>query len=255
MNIDLFTFIAQIINFIILVILLYFFLYKKIINAIDNREKGIRDEFERAREEKKLAEEEKNHYEAELRELDKQKENLIAKAEEEARQEKEEFLEEAKEEIEHKKKTWERKLETEKNEFLTYLQKTIGSEIYNTAQSVLQELANVDLQKQIFERFVNLLENLSEEQVAAFQNAYRERTKEGVILLSAFELSQEERDAILKPLAKILEEEPKIFFRIDPEKTLGITIKINSFRFSWTTKNYFEKLEDQFEKVLEEKHE
>jgi len=255
MKIDLFTFIAQIINFIILVVLLYFFLYKKIIEAIDHKEKMIREEFEKAKGERKVAEEERSKYETHLREFEGQKGELLTQAQEEARGEKEQLLNQARSEIDQKREKWERRIETEKKEFLERLQKKMGAEVYATAQFVLEDLANADLQNQIYQRFVEVLEALSEEQKTEFQKAYKGEKKEKFEVVSSFELSQEEKESLNATLSKILQQEIKVSFLVDPEATLGITIFIDSYRLSWTTKNYFDFLSEKFEEVLEQKNE
>lgn len=255
MKIDLFTFIAQIINFIILIILLYFFLYKKIIRAIDQREKKIRDEFEKAQEEKKAAEEEKSEYEKSLHELEERKEELLAKAHEEASQEKKQMLEQIRSEVEEKKRSWEKKIETQKKEFLQTLQKKIGSEVYGIAESILGEISNAELQKQIYLRFLENLKMLNDAQIADLKKSYRERKKEAIDLVSSHELTSDEKNEIQSIFSQILEEEPKIHFDIDPEYTLGITVKFDGFRLSWTAKNYFEKLDKKFQELLEQKNE
>ena len=62
MQFDLFTFIAQIINFIILVAVLWKILFKRIIKAMDEREANIRSDIEVAEEKKREAQVEYETY-------------------------------------------------------------------------------------------------------------------------------------------------------------------------------------------------
>ena len=62
MNINWFTVIAQVINFLILVWLLKKFLYKPILNAIDEREKKIADKIKDADAQKALAHKEEENF-------------------------------------------------------------------------------------------------------------------------------------------------------------------------------------------------
>lgn len=255
MKIDLFTFISQIINFVLFVILLYFFLFKKIILAIDNREATLRSEFEKAEEEKKAAEIDHTKYESLLKELDSEKKDLRLKAIEETKQEKEKLLEDARNEINEKKITWEKRIEGEKKDFLKALQKKIGMEVYSAAEFVLKDLANSKLQHQIYEQFMNVLQTLPDDRIKTFQDAYQKRNKDLVEVMSAFKFSNNEEEEILQVLTKILQETPKIAFKTDPNEPLGLSLKLDSFHLQWSTKPHIKNLESVFEKILEEKHE
>ena len=75
MSIDLFTFIVQIINFLLLLFLLSKFLYKPIINTINERKKYIKTSIEDAENKLKEAEEANNKYQSEIEKIDKYKKN------------------------------------------------------------------------------------------------------------------------------------------------------------------------------------
>jgi len=61
-QIDYFTIFAQIINFLVLVLLLKHFLYGRIIKAMDEREKRIESQLQEAAKKKKEADEEADSY-------------------------------------------------------------------------------------------------------------------------------------------------------------------------------------------------
>lgn len=234
--------------------LLYYFLFRRIIKAIDNRENTIRSEFEKAEESKKAAEEQEAKYESLLIDLDEKKEKLASKAIEEVRQEKEQLLQEAHTEIDEKKRSWEEVINSEKKSFIDELQRKIGTEVYSTAEFVLKDLANVELQNLIYQRFIDILQTLPEDKKQTIQEAYRRRKKESVEVLTIFKLGEQEENTILQELTKILQDTPKIIYRIDPNEPLGICLKLDGYLLHWSTKNYFEKLEATFEEALKEKH-
>jgi F-type H+-transporting ATPase subunit b len=249
MKVDLFTFIAQIVNFIILVILLYYFLFKKIIRAIDQREETMRKEFEEAKNKREEAEQTIVEHKNQLNALDAQKEAWIKEAQTQAREERERLLEEARHSILEKKKEWSKKLEGEKTDFLKTLQEKIAEEVYSIAESVVTELANVELQKMLYQRFLKVMEGLSEEEMNNFRNIYFQAKEKEIKIFASFELSDKEKGEIEQILNRILEAKPEISFHSD---SLGISLKLAGFQLNWTSKNYFEKLEKKFEKVLAE---
>ena len=84
MLIDWFTVVAQIVNFLILVGLLKYFLYGRIIRAMDQREERIAARLAEAQQREQEAKEERQHYQARKEELEKQKGGILAQAREEA---------------------------------------------------------------------------------------------------------------------------------------------------------------------------
>jgi F-type H+-transporting ATPase subunit b len=254
LHFDLYTFFAQILNFIVLVILLYFLLFKKIIQAIDHKEKVIRLEFEQAEKEKKIAEEKSTQYAEKLRKFETEKNALFTQAQTEANQRRDELFEKAQSEIQEKRDKWERRLEEEKKEFLEDLQKKIGHEVYQTAEHVLKDIANVPLQAQIFQKFIEVVSALSDEQKKEFEKVYAQKEGGEIEIISSWELTEEERTQILKQFENLLGERPTVLFKEEEDHTLGINLFVNGYRLSWTTKNYFEWVMAKFDELLEKKN-
>lgn len=254
MQIDLFTFIAQIANFVILILLLYHFLFKKIIRAIDEREETIRNEFTEAEAAKQTAEQDKKDYERQLRNFEEQKEKWQKEAQAEIYQGKKELLEEAKRSIEQRKKDWESKLEREKELFLTTFKEAVAHEVYNTADALVQDLATADVDRMLFTRFLTILRTLPEEQKQEFQSAYVERNKDSFQISSSFPLLDEEKKQLEELLSEILATSPAIVYEEERKDFWGIELKFGSFRFSFSSTHYLEKLEETYKKVLTENH-
>ena len=92
MLIDPFTVGAQIVNFLILVGLLKYFLYGPIVSAMDKREEKIRSRLNDAERKKEEAEAERSGYEKERKEMEDQREKLLEEAEDEAEQRRKKLL-------------------------------------------------------------------------------------------------------------------------------------------------------------------
>ena len=95
MSIDWFTFFAQIINFLILVVLLRWFLYEPIVHAMQQREERIADQLDRAKQERSEAETLAERYRSDQRKLDEQREKLLKEARKEAQQQREQWNKES----------------------------------------------------------------------------------------------------------------------------------------------------------------
>ncbi len=95
MLINWFTVIAQAINFLILVWLLKRFLYKPILQAIDEREKGIATQLADAEAKKAEAQKERDDFQHKNEAFDHERAALLKKATDEANAERQRLLDEA----------------------------------------------------------------------------------------------------------------------------------------------------------------
>src|SRR5450432_2061894 len=95
MLIDWFTVAAQAINFLILVWLLKRFLYKPILDAIDEREKGIAAQLAQAEAKKAEAQKEQGDFQDKNEAFDQERASLLKHATDEAKAERQRLLDEA----------------------------------------------------------------------------------------------------------------------------------------------------------------
>ncbi len=95
MPINWFTVLAQAINFLILVWLLKHFLYKPILHAIDEREKGIATQLAQAEAKKAEAQKDRDDFQHKNEVFDQERAALLKKATDEAKAERQRLLDEA----------------------------------------------------------------------------------------------------------------------------------------------------------------
>ncbi|MFP3903523.1 MAG: F0F1 ATP synthase subunit B [Armatimonadota bacterium] len=164
MGTDWFTFVAQIINFLVLVWLLKHFLYGPIINAMETREERIASRLREA--EKKIAdaEEAERRYHEQVREIEQRREEMLQNAEKEAQQRREELLEEVRREVEQAEERWHRAAQREREIFLQELQERVGRETIGVIRRILADLADDELERLIITRFAERLTDVDEEQ-------------------------------------------------------------------------------------------
>src|SRR5688572_4022122 len=117
MQIDWFTFTAQVLNFLVLVWLLKRFLYGPIHRAIDERERTIAQRLEAAAERESAAVATQKSYEHQQAELAHLKESLLADAAAEAEQWRKERLQELREEVAQARRTWHESIAREQQQF------------------------------------------------------------------------------------------------------------------------------------------
>jgi F-type H+-transporting ATPase subunit b len=247
MKVDWFTVIAQVVNFIILVWLLKRFLYKPVLNAIDNREKKIKSQLEDAEAKKAEAKNEQEEFKQKNDEFDEQKKELMEKAIAASKTTGENLLEE----VRNKASALEEKLEKASNESRENAQREMAQkmrqEVFAISRKALADLASVSLEEQSVTIFISKLNELDEAEKKQFLSSFKSNSNK-VLIKSAFELPTKQQSEIKKAIDKILGPKGQYEFIVNPEVISGIDLTANGYKLSWSISEYL----NEFEKSISE---
>jgi F-type H+-transporting ATPase subunit b len=250
-EIDLFTFVIQIINFLILVALLRIFLYKPIIRAMDEREKKIADRLKEAEDIKREADQEAEENRQERAKLEGQRQEFLTQAKEEAEERRKELMENVRKEADAMQQRWRETLEREKKAFLFRLRQRAGEEVFSVARRALADLANTDLEIHIVEVFLERLGELDDEQRQELNEALP-HSNGRIKARSAFEVPDDMRKKIEKAIHDQFENHVEIQFEVVPDLIGGIELKVHGREVNWSLASYLNTLEERLGSVLEE---
>ena len=106
MQLDGFTIVAQVVNFLILVALLKRFLYAPIIRAMQAREDHIATRLDEAQSTMDEAQRQAAAYEQRMQALQQTQDDMLARAQEAAESQRGQLIEEARQEVEHLQDRW-----------------------------------------------------------------------------------------------------------------------------------------------------
>lgn len=252
MSIDLFTFVAQIINFIILVLLLRHFLYKRIVRVMDEREKNIARRIEEAKTKKKDAEQEAAAYLKRRSELEEKEKDRMSRAQQEAENMKKELLQKARDEVDRTQKHWRESLESQKEVFLHDLRKRAGEHVFETAKRALRDLADENLEQQIVEAFLRRLLKLGDEEKKVIEESL-ERSHQEAVILSRFQIPKNLREKIEKAIGDISGKEVRVQFKTSEDLIGGIELEVQDRKVAWGIDVYLESLEEGMEAAFEQR--
>src|SRR5580704_15056747 len=146
MLIDWFTVGAQALNFLILVWLMKRYLYKPILNAIDEREKRIAAELANADAKKAEAQKERAEYQRKNAEFDQQRAALLSKATAEAEAERQRLLDEARKTAEALREKQQETLRNEEKSLHQAVVQRTQHEVFAIARKALADLATTGLE-------------------------------------------------------------------------------------------------------------
>ena len=252
MQIDWFTLVAQVINFIILVYLLRRFLYGPIVEAMNQREQKIAQRLQEADEKRNQAEQEAEHYREQNRALEKERSERMAAIREEVKTRRKELMKKTHQEIQEKQRDWRESLHIQKESFLQELRQRVGREAVEIARRALQDLAGEQLERQIAGRFVDRIQDLDEdirEEIGeSVQNA-----RQSITVRSTFELPQELRRRISQVVQASLLDGKNVDtqFENSSELIAGIELNVDGHKIAWDIEDYLTGLEEQIRRKIE----
>ncbi len=251
MLIDWFTVASQLLNFIILVVLLKYLLYDRIIRAMDEREEKVQSRLEDANKKKNEAEEEVRKYQDKNRELEKNRKEILAEAKNEAEDRKKALLQDIRTETENVRKKWIESVESEKEAFLKDLRQMTGRHVYAAVKKVLGDLTNEALEKQMVNAFVKQIRTVNDDRIKPFVDAVQESNRD-LRVLSGFEMSSNYREKIKKTIHEKIGANINISYETDPDMGLDMELRTAGRRFSWGIKDYLDRLEQEAGQALED---
>jgi F-type H+-transporting ATPase subunit b len=249
MPIHWFTVIAQAINFLILVWLLKRFLYKPILHAIDEREKGIAAQLAQAEAKKAEALKERDDFKHKNEAFDADRAALLKKATDEVKDDRQRLLDEARKDADSLRAKRQEALRNEERDLSQNIIRWTQKEVFDIARKTLLDLAATSLEERMSAVFVERLRALTgspKEQLAGALKASTQPAR----LRSAFALPAEQQAAIQKAINETFSADIPIQFEIAPEIVSGIELSTNGQKVAWSIADYLATLEKSAGELL-----
>jgi F-type H+-transporting ATPase subunit b len=252
MLIDWFTVGAQIVNFLILVALLKFFLYGPIIKAMDEREQLIASRLDEAEQQQRQTEEEAASYRQKQQKLEAERADLLARARQDADSQHQELLDKARQEVESLQTRWHKAIGDEKDAFLHDLRQRASQQIHAMARRALTDLAHADLEQQMMVAFMDEMQTLDEDAWDVIATS-QQGAKQPLVIHTAFAVPQATRQQLQHVLQAHLGEAINVRFETAPEIICGIELQADGRKIAWSLEHYLETLEENLAAAFEEK--
>ncbi|CAN5541580.1 ATP synthase subunit B [soil metagenome] len=251
MNINWFTVIAQVINFLILVWLLKKFLYKPILNAIDEREKKIRDKLKDADAQKAAAQKEQDDFKKQQEDFDQQKKALMDKAVADANTQKQQLMDAAKTEADNMRTNMEKAAKEKQENDNNEMSEKIQQQVFAITRKALADIASISLEEQSANTFNKHLKELKDDEKKQFIDAFKSNSN-AILVRSAFDLPAKQQAEIKDAVNVILSADTHLQFKTTPEIISGIELSTNGYKLSWSFSAYLNSLEKDISKTMKE---
>ena len=249
---DWFTVGAQALNFLILVFLMWRFLYKPILRAIDEREQHVAAELADADARRTEAKGERDEYRRKNEDLDQQRAALLSRATDEAKVERQRLLDEARQAADALSSKRQETLLQEAHNLNQAIGNRAQREVFAIARKALTELAGASLEERLGEVFTGRLRKMGRPARATLAEALR-TARDPALVRSAFDLPAEQRAAIQNAVNETFSADIRLRFETAPDLVGGIELTTNGLKVGWSIAEYLTSLEEGVGELLKMK--
>ena len=242
MQFDLFTFLASLFNFIVLLVFLRIFLFKRVVRAMDERKKRISDTWNEAEDAKSQAQEREQEYRRKIEDAEDERDSMLAHAREEVKQEKQRLMDEAREEVDEARRSWRESLKEQEQELSEELSRLLARTTHESLASSLRALADEDLSQRMRDRLLTRMTEDEDLQESLHNQELR--------FVSAESLSDSEREEITERLDRLGMEVTS--FETDSSLIAGVKLVGTSRELSWSIQQHLSDLEQETRTILSE---
>lgn len=244
MLIDWFTTLAQIINFLILLLLLRHFLYGPIIKAMADREARIAERLRAADRQRAEAAAAHEEFKAASAKLAGEREAVLRQVEAEAAASRQQSLARIDREGEERRRGWQLELARQQHSFLEELRRRAAAEILVLARRMLAELADQPLEEQMAAVFIRQLRQLKDQELLPLRRAVAEG-EAAVVVSSAFTVSALTRKKINNSLRPLFGDQIEVSYQQEGGLLAGFKLRLGDQLLGWNLESYLAELEEQ----------
>ena len=251
MLIDWPTVAAQIVNFLILLALLKWLLFDRVVRAMDEREKKIAKRLEDAQQKREEAERRSEELGQQHRQLEAQRQEKLQQAKDEADQQRRELVRQARDEVDQLRREWKQALQQQQRQFIENLSERAGDALRRALHQALTDLADDDLQQGTVRVFLDRLEDVDGQKRDRLRQAIEDADGQ-VTVVSARELSDGARRRIADALKRHLHDRARADFETSPELISGLEIRAHGQALGWNLRRYVEQFGEMLGRTMGE---
>jgi F-type H+-transporting ATPase subunit b len=241
------TVVAQVVNFLVLVVVLKYVLYDRIVAAMDQREHHIAERIAAAERAEREAQAEAASFRHERHTLGEARERLLDQARDAAEQRREELTRDARADVDELRRRWTGTLQREHQRLLRELQERAGQQLVTIGRRVLRDLADAALEDQAIEVAVRELEA----EGAIRQLAERAAgTGSALEVHTAFPLSDDRRHELEARLSRCCGDGIPLLFEVDPALVCGLEVRAAGEAAGWSVAGYLDDLAVEVDRAL-----
>jgi F-type H+-transporting ATPase subunit b len=254
LDIDLVTILAEILNFLVLAVVLYFLLFKPMVKRIEERARKKEALIEEAQEKQQQAEERLAEIEKRLSNIDSEIEVRLQKAYQEAQSESESLLEETQKEAEKILGEAQHEAAKRQQQEMVSLQNELAETILTISGQVLSRTAPDQVHEKLIEELNAEIWDLGKSdmrQVRTIRDSLADKTPT-VFVFSARELSPEQQRSLVRTFSALVDSNVSMEIEINPDLIAGIRVRVGDLIVENSLAMELNELKDEVAESLEE---
>lgn len=254
LEIDLVTIVAEILNFLVLAVALYFLLFKPMMKRINQRAEEKEKHYQEAIDKELSAEEKLNTIEERLSNLDSEIEARLESAFHKAQSERESLLKATQEEAEKILSEAENEASKRQKQEMGELQERLVDTIMDISSQILTKTSPDNIHEKLVEDLNHEIWDMGKNdmrQVRTIRDSLAERTPT-VHVVSAKELSPDQQRSLVRTFSALADSNVNMEIEIDPQLISGIRVRIGDLVVENTLSMELEELKGEVVKSLEE---
>ena len=249
--VDWITVAAQIVNFLVLLGLLYWLLYGRVVRAMDQREENIANRFQQAEQRETEATQERDKLQSEREDLEQARQQKLDEAQHEAADKREQLLDEARQEVDEKAERWRDQLRRQQRSVGRELREQVAREVCRISRRTLSDLADTDLQHRMAAVLTQRLSDLPDERRRQLRDAVTEA--EGSLeVTTPWELPEDDRERIANTLRSQVADSASPHFETDESMTCGLRMSAGGHVLEWSVNDYIDTIEETMTGIIDE---
>lgn len=242
----------SIINFLVLVALLYKFLHKPLLNILDKRRERIEGKERAADRRAAEAENKRTEYEEKIAGIEQERDRVLAEARQDAESKRQEILDKAREaaerHVENMKRDWQR----QERDALENLEAEILATSVDLVRRIVNKLTDVEFEQRMEERLLAQLDELA----ARDDEDLRDDlfgAEVPVRVVSAREMSDEQRDRVRNKVQAVAgEREVNVQFSVDADLVAGARVEFSSMAVDASLDDVLKAARERFDALAEQ---
>ncbi|HEX5024541.1 MAG TPA: hypothetical protein VFV68_04680 [Agriterribacter sp.] len=241
MEIDWFTVVAQVLNFLILVWLLKKYLYQPVLNAIDAREKRITGQLTDAANKEAEAVKERELFQQKNEAFEQERANAFNKAMDEVKTERLKQMEQVRLDADTQRLKMKKAWQEEQENMTTEIRNKIQQEVLAITAKTLADLGSASLEQQLVNVFIQRIKSLKTDEKKRFNEAF-DASDHTLHVKTAREVPVPLKTDLEKELQALTTGTVTFQYELDPALISGIELSVHNYQLSWNVENYLNDL-------------
>jgi F-type H+-transporting ATPase subunit b len=219
------TYIAQIVNFLVFVVILYLLLYKPVRRIMQQRKEEMEATLREAEDKLRKAEDTRAAVEQQAKELDEKRDSILKEARDQAEAHRKDVLEKLERQARDRLERFRRIMEQERTDLLDKISGELRDTIVEVAGSVLRD-ASIDLMDRAVPRIEQLLDEIPPDEIESVRKTVRE-AESPVLVRSSGPITDEQQTRLKDLLTQKLSiENVELQLTEDPSLLSGLEVTL-----------------------------